>query len=352
MPFISGLELSRLLYEEAVRPILARHLPDLRYAAALVGPGSDVLGFDTEMSTDHGWGPRLFVLLGEAEAHLNEAVREVLRRSLPATFRGYPVGAVLPIGEGGYEPKVAVGTPRRLVRELLAYDVDRPPDVADWLTFPSQTLRELTAGAVYHDGVGELTALRERLAWYPRDVWLYLLAAGWARIGQEGHLMPRAGYVGDELGSALIGSRLVRDVMSLLFLMERQYAPYPKWFGSAFRRLSGAGELEPILWRAQRAADWRAREAALVAAYEFLARRHNGLGLTEPVRETVAGFHDRPFRVIDSDGIAAALVARIDDPRVRRVAERPLIGGIDQFSDSTDLRSGPRWREALRGLYS
>jgi len=81
------------------------------------------------------------------------------------------------------------------------------PDAADWLTFPAQLLRTLTASAVYHDGVGELTALRARLAYYPRDVWLLLLAAGWRRIGQEEHLMPRAGYVDDELGSALIGAR-------------------------------------------------------------------------------------------------------------------------------------------------
>jgi hypothetical protein len=47
--------------------------------------------------------------------------------------------------------------------------------------------------------------------------------------------MPRAGFVGDELGSALIGSRLVRDIMNLCFLLEKQYAPYPKWFGTAFQ---------------------------------------------------------------------------------------------------------------------
>ncbi len=37
--------------------------------------------------------------------------------------------------------------------------------------------------------------------------------------------------IGDEVGSALIGSRLVRDIMRLCFLMEQTYAPYAKWFG-------------------------------------------------------------------------------------------------------------------------
>ena len=74
------------------------------------------------------------------------------------------------------------------MRQQLAYDIDRPLDAADWLTISSQKLRELTAGAVHHDEVGELTALRARLAWYPHDIWLYLLASGWQRIGQEEHL--------------------------------------------------------------------------------------------------------------------------------------------------------------------
>jgi hypothetical protein len=82
--------------------------------------------------------------------------------------------------------------------------------------------------------------MRERLAYYPRDVWLYLLAAGWARIGQEEHLMGRAGTVGDEVGSALIGARLVRDIMRLAFIMERTYAPCAKWF-AALHGLGRAG---------------------------------------------------------------------------------------------------------------
>lgn len=52
-PFIKGLELSQLFYEEAVRPILMIHFPQLTYSAALLGRGSETLGFDTPQSTDH-----------------------------------------------------------------------------------------------------------------------------------------------------------------------------------------------------------------------------------------------------------------------------------------------------------
>jgi hypothetical protein len=50
-------------------------------------------------------------------------------------------------------------------------------------------------------------------------------------------------------------------------------------------------------------------------------------------------------------GFADALLARITDPAVRRIAARPLIGGIDLFSDNTDLLENAEWRVALRRLY-
>lgn len=46
-----------------------------------------------------------------------------------------------------------------------------------WLGVPEHVLIEVTAGYVYRDDVGALTALRQRLAYFPRDVWLYKLAS-------------------------------------------------------------------------------------------------------------------------------------------------------------------------------
>lgn len=42
--------------------------------------------------------------------------------------------------------------------------------------------------------------------------------------------------------------------MQICFLMERQYAPYPKWFGSAFGQLDCASHLKPVLERVLRSA--------------------------------------------------------------------------------------------------
>jgi hypothetical protein len=69
--------------------------------------------------------------------------------------------------------------------------------------------------------------------------------------------------------------------------MEKTYAPYPKWFGSAFKQLPGAQELWPVLQGALQAGTWQKREQFLVQAYEHLAIRHNALKLTRPLLERV-----------------------------------------------------------------
>jgi hypothetical protein len=98
----------------------------------------------------------------------------------------------------------------------------------------------LTAGAVFHDPAGVLARRRATLRWYPDDVWRYVLAAGWQRIGQEEAFVGRAGAAGDGLGSAVLASRLVRDLIRLAFLIERRWAPYGKWLGRAFGELPAA----------------------------------------------------------------------------------------------------------------
>lgn len=362
-PHIPGLELSRGFYDKAVRPILARAYPALPYAAALLGSGSEVLGFDDAMSRDHHWGPRLMLFLPEADHRQHAAeIRTLFSHELPPAFRGYPthwsapdpnddgVQQLQPFDGGPVNHRVDLLTVREFLLDYLNYDLTTPLTTVDWLTFPMQKLRTITAGAVYHDEIG-LEAIRDRFAWYPHDVWLYQLASVWERIGEEEHLMGRAGLVGDEIGSALIGGRLVRDVMRLGFLMERQYPPYPKWFGTAFRQLACAAELEPALQQALTARSWREREAGLVPAYQALAAMHNRLGLTERMPETVTDFFGRPFRVIARHGFSEALQAEIKDPAVQRLLTKRLIGSLDLFSDSTALAEDTPRREQVRNLY-
>ncbi|HEY6740464.1 MAG TPA: DUF4037 domain-containing protein, partial [Actinopolymorphaceae bacterium] len=140
------------------------------------------------------------------------------------------------------------------------------------------------------------------------------------------------GGIGDELGSALIGSRLVTDIMRLAFLMERRYAPYSKWFGTAFSRLGCATVLSPLLENVLRADSWRERETALMSTYEHLAAMHDALGITKPVPIEEHRLWDRPYTVLWGD-FPGALREQLQDPEVLEIAERWPAGPIDQLRD-------------------
>jgi hypothetical protein len=237
--FVPGLELSRRLHAQVVGPLLAGRLPGLRYAAGRLDSGSELLGFDTPRSADHDWGPRLQVFVAEADAG-----------------RRGEVEAVLP---AGVRDGVTVTTVAEFFAGRLGVDPRAGMRTVDWLAAPTQRLAELTGGAVWHDGLPGrgLTAARAALAWYPDDVWRYVLAAHWTRVAQHEHLMGRAGEAGDELGSAMIAARLARDLVRLCLLLARRYPPYDKWLGSAFARLPDAGPVADAL-----AATTRLRSAA------------------------------------------------------------------------------------------
>ena len=70
-------------------------------------------------------------------------------------------------------------------------------------------------------------------------------------------------------------------------LLERRYAPYGKWLGSAFRALDSASEIGPPLADALVAADFALREARLVTAIQAAAERFNALGLVPSVSTTI-----------------------------------------------------------------
>jgi hypothetical protein len=358
--FIPGIQLNEAYYWEAVRPILDAKLPGLRHAAALIGYGSDVLGYDTPVSRDHMWGPRLLLFLPEESFQSTlPVVDEALRQNLPVRFRGYSTHFSQPneadggvriatsIEQGPVNHLIFVRTLTQFWEQELGVSPFLDPDPADWLTFAEHRLLSLTTGKVYFDSIG-LEIARVRFEYYPRDVWVYLLAAQWQLLSQVEDFVGRASSVGDELGSRLITAQIVGILMRLCFLMEKRYPPYAKWYGTAFQGLRCYPDIGPLLAGALGANTYPEREVFLVQAYTLTAGLHNALQITPPVdprTRTYLGWHrlragvaelasddprnTRPHQVIFAGRFEEALHAAIHDPRV--LSLDPYLGSVNQF---------------------
>ncbi len=355
--FLPGLDLSKAFYEEAVKPIIDEHFPELVYSAARIGHGSDVLGYDTPQSMDHDWGPKLQIFLDDSDyGTLKDELNDVLSQNLPYEIRGFPTNfgyhddgttRMELIEDGPVNHGIMINTVSGFFIEYLGFNPTEDLRIIDWLVLPQQILLSIANGQVFRDDLERLEPIVKKLEYYPNDLWLYLLSNQWRRIAQEEAFMGRAGQVSDELGSRIIAARLISDIMMLCFLMERKYTPYIKWFGTAFSKLESARILTPLFMEIMNAGTWDERQNHLAKAYEYMAKKHNDLEITNSLSSSVSQFHNRPFMIIHADNFADAIYEKIRDDEVKQLPK--YLGGIDQYVDSTDVLS---YTEKFRRFWS
>ncbi len=240
---LTGLTLARDYYWEVVAPLLQARWPGVPHAAGRLGSGSEVLGLDDAMSRDHDWGLRLTVLVDRRDP---KSVASFLADALPESFRGWP-SRFATSWDRQVKARVEIDTSAGFASSRLGLDPTCPWDALDWLSMTGQSLLEVTAGEVFIDTAGGITDIRQRLVWYPGDVWHYVVAADWRRIGQLLPLMGRADLRGDELGSRILATRIASVAMHLAFLLQRRWPPYVKWLGTVFADLPVAEWIGPKL---------------------------------------------------------------------------------------------------------
>ncbi len=356
--FMPGLRLDELYYKKIVEPILGSKFPRLKYSAGLLGSGSEVLGYDTPQSRDHNWGLRLFLFLmdNDLRTQSNEIDQE-LRVNLPRSFLGYSTSFGKPDEIGVRVPKqsssgkidhyVMFYTIRSFFKEYLGIHPYQKIRDSTWLTLPQQKLLSIVKGKIFHDGLG-IKAIIKNFEYYPRDVWLFMLASQWSKISQKEAFVGRTAVVGDELGSRIIASEIVRDLMGLCFLMEKTYAPYSKWFGKAFSELKIAKEISPVLGKVLDSTSINEREYYIARAYSIVSTKHNSLKITKTMKTQVSKFYNRPYLVIHGDIFAKEIMEKIRDPSIRNL---PMIGSIDQLMDSSDFLESPKLQSRFERVF-
>ena len=282
--FVPSLDLSQMLYEEQIAPLMAKKFPGLKYAAATYGMCSETLGLDDAVSMDHQWGPRVTVFLSEQDhARYAEKVTAAFRKSFPAQFKGFDTMWAKP-GVDIHDTSetilynvwtTTVGGALRFCGGAEALPLQR----MDWLRVSEQHLFEFTAGVIYRDDTGEFFQARKALAYYPGDVLRFLLTCEWNAVGGDWFPIGRIGSRGDRLGLRVQTSKVVQHLMRIAFMVSRRYMPYKKWLGTVFKTLPVAPNLEPVLLDLLQEEDWRQVEEKLGDAASILLEQQNQLDL-------------------------------------------------------------------------
>ena len=234
---MKGLELSEKFYLEYGEPMLRKKFPELMslIAIGLVGSGSECFGYDDEISHDHDFEAGFCIFLPD-ESVVDRRTAFALERAyskLPGEFMGYKRA-----------PLSAVGGNRHGVFRTNEFFMsktgthDGKLSMREWFSVPEQSLAEATNGKLFYDGLGETSAIRERLEYLPEDVRLKKLAGNLLLMGQSGQYNYSRCISRAETGAAQLAVfEFVTATLKSVFLLNRRYIPYYKWSFHALREL-------------------------------------------------------------------------------------------------------------------
>jgi len=314
-------------------PFIQQNYPNLKFSSGLMTAGSQMLGYDDIVSTDHGWGAGSMLFLKDDEFHMKDELADAFEKNLPSEYNCFSTSTWFCTMDG-----------------IVNYYIGgMPQNDIDWLSISEHRLLGLTAGRVFIDMLN-IQETRDKLAFYPQNVKLYLIASQWSIIAEEQAFVKRCSQVGDELGSRITCTRIAERLMRLCFLYKEKYAPYSKWFGTAFKRLS-LDDIHNEITAALSADTITAREDHILNAQVLVAELHNSCNITEPFEIKVREYYGRDAKVIISDNsnFAEIVKEKITNPELKNC---PLIGSMSQIGNLEYLWDDPQNRDKIKQLYN
>lgn len=317
--FIKGLELNKGFYADIVKPLLDEKYPNLDYTAALLGYGSDVLGFDTETSMDHNWGPRIQLFVDDK--NIIPELNNYFSFQLPSLYKNFPVN----FSKCSYDGTIRMEfTDKKPINHLIEtitfedylrnrYSIDKTGNFVyeDWLNFTDQELIEITSGLVFHDGLKKVNKAREELRFYPLDICKLRMAVLWNYIGNKEAFIGRSIALNDYIGLKINANRIINYLIKILFYLENKYIPYSKWFGYSFKQLNAYKEFSDIIISLLKEKDPERVEDKICILYEKVIEKHNRNKELPYIKNKTKYFFNRPYKVIFSENIVDEIVNSI-----------------------------------------
>lgn len=237
----SGLEIARLYYEEFGRKMIHEKFPSYenRIAVGLAGEGSDCFGFDDEVSRDHDWGPGFCMwLTNDDYEKIGKRLQEEYDK-LPEDFMGYR-RRTSPIS-GKRDGVSPIST-----FYMMTMGMSKAPTTdSEWLMTDDDKFATAINGEVFRDDLGEFSAIRDSIMlYYPNHIWRRKIAYTAASMSQTGQYnYNRMLGRGDRVTAAICLGDFIKHTMSMLYLLDKKYAPYCKWM---FKGLEASEDAKSI----------------------------------------------------------------------------------------------------------
>ncbi len=238
---MKGLVLAKEYYDHLGEPMLREKFAELfdRIAVGLVGPGSECFGFDDDISRDHDWGPSFCMWLTRNDYQKYGKDLQKAYEDLPKVFQGFGPRHSSP----GEEFRVGVCPTETFYATYTG--LKQPPATnKEWLPIPESSLAVCTNGQVFSDKLGQFSRIRQALlAYYPEDVRLKKMASRCFTIAQSGQYnLLRSLKRGELFAANWALSEFCAETMSLVFLLNKRYAPFHKWMHRAVKDLPLMGD--------------------------------------------------------------------------------------------------------------
>ena len=214
------------------------------FAAGLVGRGSECFGFDDEISRDHDFGPSFCIWLPEEVYNKYGKKVQEAYDAMPREFMGFPGRVEQESGSG----RVGVLCIEDFYYGLLGID-HVPVSNEEWMMLKDENLASATNGEVFEDRLGLFTTIREGfLSYYPEDVRIKKITARMARAARAGQYnYARAMRRGERVAAEIALHTFMKEIMELVYLLNRRYAPFDKWIHRGMKTLPVCFEIGDMI---------------------------------------------------------------------------------------------------------
>ena len=251
---IKGLTLCKRFFEEVALPVLKEQMPKALTLAAfgLMGEGSECLGFDDAISTDHDFGPGFCIFLEKKDWDTYAEPLTKLYNALPKEFLGYKRLEV----RGAH--RVGVICVEDFCRRFLG-----APTAKEWekvmllnlKTADDRLFYNFFSGEIFMDASRMFTELqmkiRNLLENELSDYWLYKQIVSLRTLSQLGQCNYNRMYDRqDYLTANLLKHKFIEECLKYIHIVNHKLLPYDKWLkksASTCTLLSGLMQKVEIL---------------------------------------------------------------------------------------------------------